>query len=172
MEYQYHPHVAGCGYEDAVIDLLTMADKEFIPPLSQRGSSTQSDLAGGSLHAGVMDYYHSMQSQPVILAIEDGTCLGFMAFTLDHTCDQITVTPNLYASTCVVDPATRGKGVMKNFYLEMIRLYPERMVCTRTWHTNYAHLHILDTLDFHCIARLPDHRGPGMDTVYYARKPY
>jgi ribosomal protein S18 acetylase RimI-like enzyme len=174
MEYQYHPHAAGCGHEDAIIALLTMADKEFIPPLSQRGSSTQSDLSGGSLHAGVMDYYHSMQQQPVILAIEDGKCLGFMAFMLDHTCEQIKAEmgPNLYASTCVVDPATRGKGVMKNFYLEMIRLYPERMVCTRTWHTNAPHLHILDKLGFAEIARLKDHRGPGMDTVYFARKPH
>ena len=29
----------------------------------------------------------------------------------------------------------------------------------------------MDTLGFSCIARLKDHRGPGMDTVYYAREP-
>jgi len=53
----------------------------------------------------------------------------------------------------------------------MIRLYPERFICTRTWHTNGAHIHILDTFGFREIARLKDHRGPGLDTVYFARSP-
>lgn len=173
MEYQYHPHAQGCGYEETIQALLTMADKEFIPPLSHRGSSTQSNLSGGENHAGILDYYDSMKLQPVILAIEDGKCLGFMAFKENYTCDHIPqeTLPNLYASTCVVDPCTRGRGLMKNFYKEMIRLWPERSVYTRTWHTNYAHLHILDTLGFRETARLKEHRGPGLDTVYYGRQP-
>ena len=174
MEYRYYPHAEDSGFAEDIQALLTLADKEFIPPLSQRGSPTQSSLSGGQFHEGIRDYYASMAPQPVILAIEEGKCLGFMAFKENHTCDEITPAylPNLYASTCVVHPCTRGKGLMKQFYREMIALAPERWICTRTWHTNYAHLHILDTLDFHCIARLPDHRGPGMDTVYYARRPH
>ena len=173
MEYIYYPHAGDSGFEEDIQALLTLADKEFIPPLSQRGSSTQSNLSGGQSHDGIRDYYASMASQPVILAVEEGKCLGFMAFKENHTCDQITPAylPNLYASTCVVHPCTRGKGLMKQFYREMIALAPERWICTRTWHTNAAHLHILDTLGFRCIARLKDHRGPGMDTVYYAREP-
>lgn len=173
MEYQYHPHAEGSGFEEDIQGLLAMADKEFYPPLSQRGSSTQGDLSGGQSHGGIRDYYESMKLQPVILAVEDGKCLGFMAFRLDHSCDQIgpEFLPNLYASTCVVHPCTRGRGLMKSFYREMIRLYPERFVCTRTWHTNGAHIHILDTFGFREIARLKDHRGPGLDTVYFARSP-
>ena len=173
MEYRYFPHAGDSGYEEDIQALLTMADKEFIPPLSQRGSPTQSVLSGGQSHDGIRDYYLSMASQPVILAIEDGRCLGFMAFKENHICQQISPSylPNLYASTCVVHPCARGKGLMKQFYREMIALAPERFICTRTWHTPAPHLHILDTLGFHCIARLKDHRGPGMDTVYFARKP-
>lgn len=173
MEYIYCPHAADSGYAGDIQQLLAMADREFIPPLSQRGSSTQSSLSAGQSHDGIRDYYDSMAAQPVILAVEDGKCLGFMAFKEDHTCDWISpqYLPNLYASTCVVHPCTRGKGLMKRFYREMIALAPERWICTRTWHTNAAHLHILDTLGFQCIARLPGHRGPGMDTVYFARAP-
>lgn len=174
MEYKYYPHAAGSGYEGDIQDLLTLADREFIPPLSQRGSSTQSSLSGGESHNGILDYYRSMEAQPVILALEEGKCLGFMAFKENHVCDQIDgrYQPNLYASTCVVHPCTRGKGLMKNFYREMIALCPDRFICTRTWHTNAPHLHILDTLGFREIARLKDHRGPGMDTVYFARNPH
>lgn len=173
MEYRYCSHAEDSGFDEDIQALLTLADKEFIPPLSQRGSTTQGNLTGGQIHDGIRDYYVSMAHQPVILAIEDGKCLGFMAFKENHTCTEITpyYLPNLYASTCVVHPSTRGKGLMKQFYREMIALAPNRFICTRTWHTNAAHLHILDNLDFECIARLKDHRGPGMDTVYYARKP-
>ncbi len=173
MEYRYYPHAGDSGFEEDIQALLTLADKEFIPPLSQRGSSTQENLTGGQVRDGIRDYYASMAPQPVILAVEEGKCLGFMAFKYDHTCPEIgpQYLPNLYASTCVVHPCTRGKGLMKQFYREMIALAPDRFLCTRTWHTNYAHLHILDTLGFQCIARLKDHRGPGMDTVYYARTP-
>lgn len=56
------------------------------------------------------------------------------------------------------------------YYETMIDLFPERGLYTRTWHTNYAHLKVLDKLGFSEIARLPNHRGPGMDTVYFGRK--
>ena len=172
MEMQYYKTVAQCPYTQDIKEYLVMADKEFIPPLSSRGSSTQADLSGNTCADGITDYFNSMASQPVIVAIEDGRCLGFMAFKLDHTCEQITedMLPNFYASTCVVHPDTRGRGMMRLFYETMIDLYPERDLYTRTWHTNYAHLKVLDRLGFSLIARLPDHRGPGMDTVYYCRK--
>jgi len=173
MELIFFETVAASGREQEIQAFLAMADKEFIPPLSSRGSSTQSDLSGGEVHSGILDYYRSMESQPVVLAIEDGRCLGFMAFKVDYTCQQISADhlPNLYASTCVVHPDARGKGLMRGFYREMIRLFPGRSLFTRTWHTNYSHLRVLDTLGFREFARLPNHRGPGMDTVYFQRLP-
>ena len=171
MEMQYYKTVSQCPYKEAVKDFLVMADREFIPPLSSRGSSTQADLAAQSSTDGITDYFESMSSQPIIVAVEDGRCLGFMAFKLDHTCEQIgqDTIPNLYASTCVVHPDTRGRGLMRGFYETMIGLYPSRNLYTRTWHTNYAHLKVLGKLGFSEIARLPNHRGPGIDTVYFCR---
>lgn len=172
MEMLYFERVDQCPYAPAIKDYLVMADKEFIPPLSSRGSSTQTDLSGSGCSDGIEDYFRSMAAQPVIAAVEDGRCLGFMAFKLDHTCDQIgpDKLPNFYASTCVVHPDTRGRGMMRGFYEAMIALYPDRDLYTRTWHTNYPHLKVLDRLDFSEIVRLPNHRGPGMDTVYFCRK--
>ncbi len=172
MQMQYYETVSQCPWADAIKDYLVMADTEFIPPLSSRGSTTQADLSGGGCGDGIEDYFRSMAAQPVIAAVEDGRCLGFMAFKLDHTCDQITPDklPNFYASTCVVHPDTRGRGMMRMFYEAMITLYPGRDLYTRTWHTNYPHLKVLDRLGFSEIVRLPNHRGPGIDTVYFCRK--
>lgn len=170
MQLVYFETVEGSRYGEAIYELLVMADKEFIPPLSSRGSSTQSDLSGTSAaEEGARDYYRSMASQPVVLALEEERCLGFMAFKIDYTCEQVKELPNLYASTCVVHPDARGKKLMEGFYREMVRLFPEALIFTRTWHTNAPHLRVLEKLGFREVARLKDHRGLGLDTVYFRR---
>jgi len=170
MELIYVATVGDSGYGDQILSLLTQADGEFIPPLSARDSSTQQTLSHTqSAPEGVIAYYNSMASQPAILAVEDGECLGFMAFKKDYICEYVQKTPNLYASTCIVHPDARGKGLMKAFYKEMMALFPQCSIFTRTWHTNASHLHVLEKLGFRECARLKDHRGPGMDTVYYCK---
>jgi len=170
----YFETVRESGYAEDIHGLLILADKEFIPPLSARGSSTQKDLsATESVSEGAAAYYDTMASQPAVLAVENGRCMGFMAFKKDYTCEQISTQclPNLYASTCVVHPDTRGQGLMRRFYEKMMELFPDRGIYTRTWHTNFSHLKILDRLGFTELARLKDHRGPGMDTVYFRYLP-
>ena len=152
-----------------MLSLLEQADKEFIPPLSCRGSTTQVQLTNiSAVPAGVMDYYTTMSQQPVILAIADGVCIGFMSFKINYDCPQAPAFPNLYASTCVVAPEARGQGLMKSFYVKMAELHPTHTIFTRTWHTNHAHIRVLEKLGFTLIARLKDHRGPGLDTVYFS----
>ena len=170
MEMIFLEKLEGTGYEAAVLALLQGADKEFMPPLSSRGSTTQQDLhAVQSVASGVLDYFHTMAQQPIILALDKNACLGFMSFKKDYLCKEVTMLPNLYASTCVVAPEARGQGLMKGFYREMIRLFPQCHIYTRTWHTNYAHIHVLEDLGFTLCAQLKNHRGPGIDTVYYTR---
>lgn len=172
MELIYFSDTTSSGYSRQVRELLKLADREFVPPLSTRGSSTQADLsAAQALEAGVDAYFETMQTQPVVLAIENEKCLGFMAFKENYTCSEIgeDTLPNLYASTCVVHPEGRGQGLMQRFYEKMLELFPGNNICTRTWHTNFAHLRVLEKLGFSQIARLKDHRGPGMDTVYFLK---
>ena len=165
----YLEQLTGSVYEGQVISLLEQADKEFIPPLSARGSTTQAQLTDmQSVSAGVMDYYTTMSKQPIILAVSDHVCVGFMSFKVNYHCLQTPAFPNLYASTCVVAPQARGQGLMKSFYVKMAEIYPTHTIFTRTWHTNHAHIRVLEKLGFALIARLKDHRGPGLDTVYYA----
>ena len=171
MELQYFDSVSSCGYAEDIQALLVLADKEFIPPLSARGSSTQKDLTGSTIVSdGAKDYYNTMSGQPVVVAVENGRCFGFMAFKRDYVCEYYQKLPNLYASTCVVHPDGRGKGLMQGFYQTMIDLFPQCNIYTRTWHTNVPHLKVLDRLGFSLLVRLPDHRGPGLDTVYYSKE--
>lgn len=168
MELMYFPTIPEI-YRDQIRELLILADKEFIPPLSARSSSTQKDLSGTQDTGGIDDYFAAMATQPVVLALEETQVLGFMAFKENYTCDQISEVPNLYASTCVVHPQGRGKGLMTGFYREMIRQFPGRSIYTRTWGTNAAHFRVLEKLGFCEYTRLKNHRGEGMDTVYFCR---
>ena len=156
--------------QEAIRQLLILADQEFVPPLSARTSSTQMDLAPGG--TGSIDaYYDTIRDLPVVLALENDRVVGFMHFRFDHTCDHITQVPNAYACTSSVHPDGRGHGLMAKFYTAIIEAYPERMVCTRTWHTNLGHLHILGKLGFTQTCCLENDRGEGIHTVYYALPP-
>lgn len=171
MELRYFDSVAECGYAADIQALLVLADQEFIPPLSSRGSSTQTDLQNTAMvSAGARAYFEAMLPQPVVVAVEDGACMGFMAFKRDYVCDYYAKVPNMYASTCVVHPAARGRGMMRGFYETVMELFPDRTVYTRTWHTNVSHLKVLERLGFSLLVRLSDHRGPGLDTVYYCKE--
>ena len=94
MELIYFSDTTSSGYSRQVRELLKLADREFVPPLSTRGSSTQADLsAAQALEAGVDAYFETMQTQPVVLEIENGKCLGFMAFKENYTCSEICNAP-------------------------------------------------------------------------------
>jgi len=174
MELILLEHVTDPGHLAQLEQLLAAADKEFIPPLSSRSSTTQGTLSAGETASdGIRAYFDEMKTQPMVLAMDGERLAGFMAFRFDHTCDQIgkECLPNMYASTSVVHPDYRGQGLMRRFYETMIAAYPQRGIYTRTWAANASHLHVLHKLGFQQLCCLKDHRGPGVDTVYYGRKP-
>ena len=151
-------------------ELLILADKEFIPPLSSRSSTTQQWL-GSAVGNGIDAYYEEMKQQCFVLALEGDTLAGFMSFKINHKGAHIPPGENLYASTAVVHPDFRGQGLMTAFYREMIRAYPQLPIYTRTWHKNAGHLKVLGKLGFQCIDLIPNDRGEGVHTVYYYRMP-
>ena len=170
MELQVFEKLEHTAYLRQLYNLLEAADQEFIPPLSCRGSTTQQTLSDASSN-GIADYFAEMKQQCFVLALEGQQVAGFMSFKKDYHCDYVPAGRNLYASTSVVSPDFRGQGLMKKFYLTMIEHYPDRAIYTRTWHENFPHLRVLDQLGFVQIAELPNHRGPGIHTVYFRRNP-
>ena len=96
MDLKYFETVAACGYAADIHALLVLADKEFIPPLSARGSSTQQDLTSADpVSDGAKAYYEAMSDQPVVVAVESGRCYGFMALKKDYICEYYDKLPNL-----------------------------------------------------------------------------
>lgn len=169
--------------------LLRWGDEQFVPPLSARHSSTQSDLAPHEAAADhtIDDYYRALLEQRFLLAVDDGadgngadgngstdgkrTLAGFMSYRPDYACEYVDGGVCTYVSTILVAEAYRCAHLTERMYRALFTL-PDvtgTVVATRTWSKNGAHLHILRKMGFSLIKTLPDDRGPGIDTVYYAK---
>ena len=163
-------------YAEEILSMLRCSDKEFVPPLSARSSTTQKDLSGGECsEEGIQSYFTEMCRQRILGAFEGSVLLGFVSFRENYTNDVIgsDCLPNIYLSTLVSKPEARGKGMTVKMYEHLFnRLYADRYILTRTWSTNYAHTRILEKFAFEELCRISNDRGAGIDTVYYKRKPF
>ena len=159
-------------YREGVKALLFAADREFVPPLSARSGTTQTELEQApAQESGPERYFRMMEAQSFVIAAEDGQVQGFMSYIPDREleldgrsliCD--------YVSTIVVSPGQRGRGLTGRMYRALISARPGKRTATRTWSENRAHLHLLRRLGFELAYRIPDDRGPGVDTVYYVHE--
>ncbi len=51
-------------YYDEILDMLTLADDEFVPPLSLRSSTVQSDLKNTKkVEGGVLSYFEEKNKE-------------------------------------------------------------------------------------------------------------
>jgi len=162
--------------KDALFEMLTAADEEFIPPLSARRSTTQADFASADDSAdGILPYFQQMCAQQILAALEEDALLGFVSFRENYVCDVIGAEelPNIYISTLIVKPEARGKRLTDQMYGYLFyQLYPDRAIFTRTWSTNLAHIAILHRFGFAQFFRKENDRGPGVDTVYFKKNRY
>lgn len=100
--------------------------------------------------------------------------IGFASF---HAIEQSShlqgYLPTNHVSIIAVDPERQGSGIGSRIYECLLSDLPSRYtqphVSTKTWETNHDHIAILDGFGFDCVTRIEDDRGPGIDTVYYAR---
>lgn len=164
------------AYRGEMYAMLVCSDKEFVPPLSERSSTTQKKLSGGvSSESGILSYFDEMCRQQILGAFDGGKLLGYVSFRENYTSDVIGAEylPNIYLSTLVSRPEARGKGMTVQMYDDLFnRRYPDRSILTRTWSTNHAHTRILEKFGFNELRRIPNDRGAGIDTVYYNRTPH
>lgn len=161
-------------YRDEMLKMLQYSDKEFVPPLSARSSTTQKALSGlSSVKNGLESYFSEMCDQQIMGVFEGDVLLSFISFRENYTSDVIgeQYLPNIYLSTLVSKPESRGKGITIKLYDHLFNhCYGDRFVLTRTWSTNIAHTRILGKFGFDELLRIVDDRGNGIDTVYYVRK--
>ena len=157
-------------YRAELLEILTINDKNFIPPLSQRSSTTQSNLQGDEGKADILPYFEKMMEQSILAMFYEGKLFGFVSYIENYVSDAIAVEthPNIYLSTLALRPESRGMGATKKAYAHLFfERYPHCNVYTRTWSTNGPHIHILDGFGFGELKRIPNDRGEGIDTVYF-----
>ena len=158
------------NYYDEILEMLIMGDEEFVPPLSARNSATQKDLSSGEKTTnGILEYFEGMKQQRIMVATEEGKLLAFVSFRENYTNDEIGEgdLPNIYLSTLIV----RRKGLTQQMYGILFKEYEHMNIFTRTWSTNAAHIRILSKFEFETLHVLKDHRGAGIDTIYFVKRP-
>ena len=150
--------------------LLRLCDHEFVPPLSSRASTTQSELSPTQSGSGVESYCSVMMEQNILCALEGDKLAGFVSYRNDHTCPEIGIDllPNIYISTLIVSPEFRGKGLTAQMYEILFAKYFDKRILTRTWSENHAHIAILKKFGFKEHYRKINDRGNGIDTVYFS----
>lgn len=158
-------------YREALRNILAQNDTAFVPPLSSRTGTTQTTFENKSNPAGVEDYLSQMLTQQILGVFLGNKLVGFVSYMENRITQEFAACPNLYISTLVLQPETRGMGITKKMYHHLFcELYPEYAIYTRTWSTNIAHIKILQDFGFVELKRIPNDRGMGIDTVYYAKQ--
>jgi len=173
MEFRVLTPSEKLQYAETLLEILTINDKAFIPPLSQRSSTTQKNLRGSSGEGDILPYFQKMLEQNILGIFFEGSLCGFVSYIDNYVSDVIgpDTHPNIYLSTLVLRPESRGMGATKKAYTHLfLERYPHCNVFTRTWSTNAAHTKILNGFGFTELKRIPDDRGEGIDTVYFVKK--
>lgn len=190
MYFKYRNGLSRPEIIEQVRQLLAKYDDAFIPPLSQRASSTQKDLgprSGVQSADTIDDYFDSIKGQNFILAIDpdSGTerVAGFLTFKQNYECAALggKKHPCHYVTTVLIDEDYRGLRLTYDLYNELFAFVVDEggilnPVATRTWdsetseYANAAHIHILEQLGFEEVKRIRDDRGDGIDTVYFKKE--
>lgn len=97
-----------------------------------------------------------------------------MTFINNYSCAELkTIGVSNYISTICVRKPFRNQGVLKIMYDFIQYSLPKdielKYISTRTWSTNYHHIHTLKKIGLRQVITLKDHRAPGIDTIYYAK---
>jgi ribosomal protein S18 acetylase RimI-like enzyme len=155
-------------YSNDIWELIKGSNNDFVPPLSTRYSTCQKDMKTDQSKADEpILYFELLKSQSFILAIENNTAIGLLSFIPDKEMES--GLKGNYITTIIVDKNYRNHGITKRMYDKLFEISHNKSIITRTWSTNYTHIHILKELNFKLIKEIENDRGNGINTVYYCR---
>lgn len=173
MDYKLLSKSEETVFYDQIFEMMQESDKDFVPPLSSRSSTTQKDFSfrKGSLE-GLKSYFEEMKNQRFMVCTDGDILVSFVSFKENFTNDKITDEdlPNIYLSTLIMRPEYRGHGVTQKIYNELFKIYNDANIFTRTWSTNAAHIKILSKFNFEVLNTIKDDRGEGIDTIYFIKR--
>lgn len=165
-------HLAGED-EEAVLALLEETEGEFVPPLSKRTSTHQTDLStpAASDKTGVEAYFAELAGQPFLLAREGRRFAGFLSYIRGFDVGWIRLGADaVYITTICTAPELRHRGVASALYRALEKRICPFAMLIRTWSTNGAQRSLLEKSGYRMVRCLADDRGPGIDTLYYLKE--
>jgi ribosomal protein S18 acetylase RimI-like enzyme len=166
--------------------LLGISKDEFIPPLDYRTGIRGRDPVQGFEQVGIDLYYNKLLSQNNICVLSpSGEVVAFMSFRHDfedkYYFSQIAFVDDVinYVTTLIVHPGYKRQGLATLLYQTVENCLTSTVkgtcIATRTWHTNYGHIKLLQsrgynlTCTFHSEREWP-HGGKKYDTVYFCKR--
>ena len=175
MEIRHYEKLTDQLLLEQIWELLRRYNHAFIPPLSARENTYQSNLTDQQSisNAEPVQYFETLKQQSFIVALDNNNqLLGFMSFRMNYICGDLEDNiDTIYISTIIVDEAFRSKGVTTRFYAKMeeIARQEQRPITTRTWSTNNSHIHLLKKIGFTEALVIKNDRGINIDTVYFRK---
>jgi len=162
-------------YRSDIRRLLTAANESFLPPLTDPSRAEMSRASGQAPSTDIDSHVDGCVDRPMVGALDGDQLVGFASFEPMVDSEPLAdYTPTNHLTVLVVDEAYRNQGLATDLYGYLFESLPPNQqqpaISTKTWSTNDAHLAILDSLDFTCVASVKNDRAPGVDTVYYARR--
>ncbi len=172
LRIDYRPQLTDPGLLEQVWQMLCDYDTAFVPPLSGRRDTSQSDLLHPGADPKPTAYFQALRQQSFLLAMDGDTVAGFFSFTPGRRVEALGGRTVCYVSTIIVRREYRGRQLTRRFYERLLALpdITDPAFATRTWSTNTAHLKVLDRMGFTLCRREPGARGGGVDTVYYCKE--
>ena len=151
--------------------LLESCGNEFVPPLSMRTSTHQTDLRGlEGTGTRPGEYFSELSHQPFVLALSGGRVVAFLSFIEGYPVmrgEKRLVTT--YVTTICVAPEWRHRGIATGLYRVLERCSSSRYFSVRTWSTNAAQVTLLQSLGYRELSRIRDDRSEGIDTIYFLK---
>ncbi|MDD3957251.1 MAG: GNAT family N-acetyltransferase [Candidatus Izemoplasmatales bacterium] len=176
MILRFFDEISSDNTKNQVWNLLCACDNEFYPSLSSRENTSQSQLnSHDHKNKKPFSYFSSLLEQCFICAYDDENMIGFLSFIPKYSSDIYRdIGLSNYVSTICVDTKYRGLGITYKLYDFLFSKIPNQYclsyVTTRTWSLNDYHIKALHKMRFVIHATLKNHRGQGIDTVYFKKK--
>ncbi len=163
--YEFYIGKLPIDREKEILEILSICDNEFYPPLSGRNSTTQKDLCENGEASGVPTaYFNGLKTQEFILVFSDGELAAFISY---KDCER-----EYYISTLCVKISHRGKGLLHIMYdkiEEVAKAHGVKTLTTRTWSTNAAQTKTLEKHGYKITKTVENDRPAGIGTVYFAK---
>ncbi|WP_276258650.1 GNAT family N-acetyltransferase [Haloglomus litoreum] len=161
-------------YADQVRAILRSVDEEFVPPLSSRSGTAEVDDLGGDEGSGIDSYFQACLDQQFLFAETDDELVGVLSYRHRYTPPFLRrFSPSNYPTILAVRREWRNEGVgtalYRTFLFDLPPAYRLPYVVARTWNENVRSIRLHEKFGFDRVHTIPNHRAPGVHTVYFAK---